>query len=32
MEEIETGGLNRLMSRDPIPDDDGVIWTDWMNR
>lgn len=31
-EEIETGALARLMDRDPIPDSDGVIWTDWSHR
>jgi hypothetical protein len=28
MEEVETGGLRRLMDRRPDPDDDGIIWTD----
>jgi hypothetical protein len=28
MEEIETDGLGRLMARHPIPDADGIIWTD----
>ena len=27
-EDIETGRLHRLMSRNPQPDRDGVIWTD----
>ena len=31
MEEIDTGGLGRLMGRHPSPDDDGIIWTDWGN-
>jgi hypothetical protein len=29
MEEVETGGLHRLMGQHPIPDHDGVTWTDW---
>lgn len=29
MEEVETGGLGRLMGRRPSPDDDGITWTDW---
>jgi hypothetical protein len=28
-EEIETGGLNRLMSRHPEPGADGITWMDW---
>jgi hypothetical protein len=28
-EEVETGGLARLMSRHPDPDGDGIVWTDW---
>jgi hypothetical protein len=29
MEEVETGGLGRLMGRHPTPDGDGIVWTDW---
>jgi hypothetical protein len=29
MEEVETGGLGRLMGRHPHPDGDGIVWTDW---
>jgi hypothetical protein len=28
-EEVETGGLGRLMGRHPSPDEDGITWTDW---
>ena len=28
-EEVETGGLARLMGRHPDPDGDGIVWTDW---
>ncbi|HEY2650995.1 MAG TPA: hypothetical protein VGI50_03670 [Solirubrobacteraceae bacterium] len=28
-EEVETGGLGRLMDRHPHPDDDGIVWTHW---
>jgi len=29
MEEVETGGLGRLIGRHPTPDRDGIVWTDW---
>jgi hypothetical protein len=32
MEEIETGGLHRLMTSEPELDEDGVIWTSFWGR
>ncbi|MGI9005066.1 MAG: hypothetical protein ACR2FU_02515 [Streptosporangiaceae bacterium] len=29
MEEIETGGLHRMMRAQPAPDDAGIVWTTW---
>ena len=29
MEAIGTGGLHRLMERQPVADEDGIVWTDW---
>jgi len=32
MEEIETGGIHRLMNNASEPDEDGVIWTAFWGR
>jgi hypothetical protein len=32
MEEVETGGIHRLMANSPEPDEDGVIWTRFWGR
>jgi hypothetical protein len=32
MEEVETGGIHRLMANSPEPDEHGVIWTKFWGR
>lgn len=32
VEEVETGGIHRLMASSPEPDEDGVIWTSFWGR
>jgi hypothetical protein len=29
MEEIDTGALHRMMRAQPMPDDEGIVWTTW---